>query len=113
MTFDAVVAHTLVSHVDDPRMVLQEAARVVKPGGIVGFFDGDYASMTFTLADPEQTRQYDEALINAIVTSPRVMRYMPRLLREAGLEMVRVFASVMAEVGQADFWRSVCSHSRS
>jgi hypothetical protein len=34
------------------------------------------------------------------------MRYMPRLLREAGLEMVRVFAYVMAEVGQADFWRS-------
>jgi ubiquinone/menaquinone biosynthesis C-methylase UbiE len=105
-TFDAVVAHTLVSHVDDLRVVLQEAARVVKPGGMVGLFDGDYASMTFTLADPEQTHQYDEALIHAIVTSPRGMRYMPRLLREAGLEMVRVFAYVMAEVGQADFWRS-------
>ena len=48
-TFDAVVAHTLVSHVDDLRVVLQEAARVVKPGGVVGLFAGDYASMTFTL----------------------------------------------------------------
>ena len=31
-TFDAVVAHTLVSHVDDPLLVVKEAARVVKRG---------------------------------------------------------------------------------
>ena len=32
-SFDAVVAHTLVSHVRDPLAVLGEAARVVRPGG--------------------------------------------------------------------------------
>jgi len=105
-TFDAVIAHTLVSHVDDPLTVLKEAARVVRPGGMVGIFDGDFASMTFTLPDTEKTRQYDEAIINGIVTSPRVMRMMPRLLREAGLQMVRVFPYVMADVGKADFWLS-------
>jgi ubiquinone/menaquinone biosynthesis C-methylase UbiE len=31
-TFEAVVAHTLVSHVDDPLLVVKEAARVVKRG---------------------------------------------------------------------------------
>src|SRR5687768_16924244 len=31
--FDAVIAHTLVSHVDDPAAVIREAARVAKPGG--------------------------------------------------------------------------------
>jgi ubiquinone/menaquinone biosynthesis C-methylase UbiE len=105
-TFDAVIAHTLVSHVDDPITVLKEAARVVRPGGMVGIFDGDFASMTFTLPDTEKTRQYDEAIINGIVTSPRAMRMMPRLLREAGLQMVRVFPYVMADVGKADFWLS-------
>jgi ubiquinone/menaquinone biosynthesis C-methylase UbiE len=39
--FDAVVAHTLLSHVADPHMVLKEAARVVRPGGSVVIFDGD------------------------------------------------------------------------
>ena len=32
-SFDAVVAHTLISHVRDPLTVLAEAARVVRPGG--------------------------------------------------------------------------------
>lgn len=39
--FDAVVAHTLVNHVDDPRAVIGEAARVVRRGGMVGGLSGD------------------------------------------------------------------------
>jgi SAM-dependent methyltransferase len=105
-TFDAVVAHTLVSHVDDPSAVIREAARVVRPGGMVGIFDGDYASLTFGHADPGQGKAYDEALINAVVTSPRVMRQMPRLLRAAGLELVASFPYVVTEIGKADFWLS-------
>ncbi len=105
-TFDAVVAHTLVSHVAEPLAVLKEAARVVKPGGLIGLFDGDYASLTFALANPEQGKKYDEKLISAIVTSPYVMRQMPRLIREARLEMVRSFSYVMTEIGEADFWLS-------
>jgi SAM-dependent methyltransferase len=104
--FDAVVAHTLLSHVDDPLVVLKEAARVVKPGGMVGLFDGDYASLTFGHADPDRGKAYDEAAIKAVVTSPRVMRQMPRLLRAAGLELVACFPHVLAEIGKADFWLS-------
>ncbi len=103
-TFDAVVAHTLVSHVDDPSAVIGEAARVVRPGGMVGIFDGDYASLTFGHADPSKGKVYDDALINAVVTSPRVMRQMPRLLRAAGLELVASFPYVLTEIGKADFW---------
>jgi ubiquinone/menaquinone biosynthesis C-methylase UbiE len=105
-SFDAVVAHTLVSHVQEPLTVLREAARVVKPGGLITIFDGDYASITFALEDPVQSKKYDEALISAIVTSPRVMRQMPRLIQQAGLEMVRTFPYIMAEVGEGDFWLS-------
>jgi ubiquinone/menaquinone biosynthesis C-methylase UbiE len=102
--FDAVVAHTIVSHVDDPLLVVKEAARVVKRGGTVGFFDGDYASITFDYPDPAKGKWYDEAIISAIVTSPRVMRQMPRLLSQAGLEPVASFQHVLAEIGNADFW---------
>ena len=34
-TFDAVIAHTLISHVTEPTTVLREMARVVRPGGTV------------------------------------------------------------------------------
>jgi ubiquinone/menaquinone biosynthesis C-methylase UbiE len=104
--FDAVVAHTLVSHVKETLTVLKEAGRLVKPGGLIAVFDGDYASMTFALDDPVQSKRHDEALIKAVVTSPRVMRQMPRLIQQAGLEMVRTFPYIMAEVGKGNFWLS-------
>jgi ubiquinone/menaquinone biosynthesis C-methylase UbiE len=102
--FDAVIAHTLISHVDDPLAVLKEAARVVRPGNLIGIFDGDYASMTFSHEDPVEGRKYEDAIHGAIITNPRVMRDMPRLLREAKLELVKTFSYVLAEVGKADFW---------
>jgi ubiquinone/menaquinone biosynthesis C-methylase UbiE len=102
--FDGVVAHTLVSHVESPAAVLAEAARIAKPGASIGIFDGDYASLTFGNPDSEQGKRDDEAVIAAIVTNPRVMREMPVLAREAGLELVASFPYVLAEVGKADFW---------
>lgn len=103
-SFEAVVAHTLVSHVDDPGGVVNEAARVVKQNGMVGIFDGDYASLTFSNGDPRKGKEYDEAINKAIITNPRVMRQMPYLLRDAGLELVTSFSYVLADIGKADFW---------
>jgi hypothetical protein len=62
--------------------------------------------------NPAKGRCYDEALISAIVSSPRVMRQMPRLLSEAGLEFVASFQHVLAEIGNADFWLSALESFR-
>jgi ubiquinone/menaquinone biosynthesis C-methylase UbiE len=102
--FDAAVAHTLFSHLDDPHAVLGEMARVVKPGGRLAIFDGDYASMTFAGDDPVKSKANDETIIGAIVTNPLVMRRMPQMLREAGLRLDAAFAYVLADIGRADFW---------
>lgn len=104
--FDAVVAHTLLSHVGDPSAVLSEAKRVVKPGGLVGVFDGDYASVTFEQNDPEKAKADEEKVISAVITQPRVMRQLPRLGKNVGLELVKTYPYVLAEVGNADFWMS-------
>lgn len=102
--FDAVVVHTLLSHLDAPLTVLLEAARVMKPGARIGIFDGDYASMAFGHADPLKSKSDDEKVIRTLVASPWVMRQMPRLLRSAGLEPVAAFSHVLAEIGRAEFW---------
>ena len=104
--FDAVIAHTLLSHVDDPRSVLQEMKRLVRPGGMIAVFDGDYASMTFGNADSERGQALDRAVISGVVTSPYVMRLMPRMLKDVGLELTTTLSNVLAEVGRADFWAS-------
>jgi len=97
--FDLVLAHTLVSHVPDPKRVVQEAARVVRPGGAVVIFDGDYATMTFGV-----DREMDEKIISGVIANPRVMRGMPQLLREVGLKLVGSRGWVLTEIGRADFF---------
>lgn len=102
--FDAVVAHTLVSHVEDQLGVMKEIARMVRPGGRVAIFDGDYASLTYGGGDPATAKAIDETIINALVTNPRVMREMPQLLRDCGLTLLASFAHVVADIGKADFF---------
>ncbi len=103
-SFDAVIAHTLISHVADPRAVLAEMRRVVRPGGTVSVFDGDYASLTFGQPDPVQGKRDDEAIQGAVVAQPRIMRQMPALLREADLTLLTGLPSVVADIGTADFF---------
>ena len=48
----------------------------------------------------------DRAVQRGIVAQPRVMRAMPRLLKEAGLDLNWSRAYVVADIGRADFWAS-------
>ena len=102
-SFDAVVAHTLVSHVRDQLAVLWQAARVVRPGGAVAIFDGDYASLTFGCTDAKLGQAMESAVQSMIMSSPRVMRSLPRLLPKAGLRLVATQAHVYAEAGSSSF----------
>ena len=102
-SFDTVVAHTLVSHVRNPLAVLAEAARVVRPGGYLAVFDGDYASLTFGCSDPRLGEAVEPALQATIMSSPRVMREIPRLLPKAGLRLIATQAHVYAEAGSSTF----------
>lgn len=103
-SLDAVVAHTLLSHVDDPGAVLREIYRILKPGATAAIFDGDFASMTFGSSDPEQGKRDEQTIINAIVTQPRVMRQMPELVLQAGLKLGTSFSYVIADIGEMDYW---------
>jgi ubiquinone/menaquinone biosynthesis C-methylase UbiE len=102
-SFDVAVAHTLVSHVRDPLAVLAEAARVVRPGGLVAIFDGDYASLTFGCSDVALGRAMEAALQSVIMSAPHVMRSLPRLLPLAGLRLADTRAHVYAEAGSSTF----------
>jgi len=102
-SFDAAVAHTLLSHVRDPLAVLAQAARVVRPGGSVAIFDGDYGSFTFGSSDPELGQAMERAIQSMIMSSPRVMRELPRLLPKAGLRLTGALSHVYAEAGSSSF----------
>jgi hypothetical protein len=46
----------------------------------------------------------DAAIIATVVSKPRVMRELPRLLLEAGLERVETIGNVYADVGTGAFF---------
>jgi len=45
-SFDLAVLHTVVSHAPDPPGMLAQAFRVLRPGGTLAVFDGDYNTMS-------------------------------------------------------------------
>jgi SAM-dependent methyltransferase len=102
--FDAVIAHTTVSHVRDLAATLAEAVRVLKPGGTLAVFDGDYASLTFGHPDHQLAFAMEEGLRAVMVAHPRSMRDLPRLLHAAGLELLETLPSVLAETGRGSFF---------
>jgi 2-polyprenyl-3-methyl-5-hydroxy-6-metoxy-1,4-benzoquinol methylase len=101
--FDAAIAHTLISHVDDPLAVTREVAACVRPGGTVAIFDADFASWTY---GGTAGRQLAEATVAGIVTNPHVMRELPRIAQDAGLELVAARPYVLSEVGKASFFEA-------
>ncbi len=105
-SFDAVIAHTLISHVTEPETVVREMARLVRPGGVVAIFDGDYASMTYALPDHEFARLMDVALVTASFNNPRVMRELPRLMPRLGLTLRHAWGDAVVEIGSASYFKS-------
>jgi SAM-dependent methyltransferase len=105
-TFDVVIAHTLISHVTAPLVVLGEMARVVRPGGTVVIFDGDYASLTYAFPDHGFGHQMDVALANATFNNPRIMRDLPRLLPESGLQLTAAWGDAVVEIGSGSYFKS-------
>ncbi len=105
--FDAVIAHTVISHVTDPATVLKEACRVLKPKGTLVVFDGDYASLTYGFDDVEMGRRVDWALARTVFNNPVVMRHMSELLVTAGFELTEILADLVSEIGQGSYFRSM------
>jgi hypothetical protein len=110
-SFDAVLPHTLVSHVDDPAAVMEKP---LASSSLVAWLSSSTAIMDrwrsaptiqqIGTHDPAEGMTMDAAIIASVSASPRVMRSMPYLLRTAGLTLEASMAHVLAEIGQADYW---------
>ena len=101
-SFDVVIADTLISHVVDPDKVTGEIARVLKPDGIAVIFDGDYTSLSFAYPpDPGLGKAMDEALRLTAYTNPNIMRDLPRMLRDHEMELIKIEAHALVEIGTA------------
>lgn len=83
-SFDIVIAHTVYSHLLDPKGALAEAWRVLKPGGQLVVFDGDFATLGVALFDGDPLQSAVAAVLRNMVHAPYIMRRLPVLAVAAG-----------------------------
>jgi ubiquinone/menaquinone biosynthesis C-methylase UbiE len=108
-TFDACGAATVLQHVSDPAGVLQEMARVLRPGGRMAVLEFDHATTFLDSRDPETTRVICDTATDAFVQG-WMGRQLPRLLRQAGLHDVSVEPTTVMgsfDIGQLILGRHV------
>jgi ubiquinone/menaquinone biosynthesis C-methylase UbiE len=89
-TFDLVVCHTTLCHVPDPDTILHEAVRVLRPGGCLAVFDGDYATGTLATGAGDPLEVCAEAFRTHFIHDPWLVRRLPRLLQATGVQLQRI-----------------------
>ena len=88
--FDLVIAHTVYSHLVDPREALAEAKRVLRPGGQLVIFDGDFTTLTVALFEGDPLQAAAGAVLRNLVHAPYIMRRLPALVTAAGFSLQSV-----------------------
>jgi ubiquinone/menaquinone biosynthesis C-methylase UbiE len=96
-TFDVVVFDSVLSHIARPGQALAEAFRVLRPGGVVGVFDGDYATTTVALGDQDPLQACADATMAHSVTDRWLVRRLPALACECGFGSIRFRSHGFAE----------------
>lgn len=104
--FDVALAITVILHVADPLRVVKELARVTRAGGRVGVQDQDFGLVGAAHPDRALTDRILDGVAARIYEEPYSGRRLPALLREAGLEQVRVLADVYQDTALTAFSRA-------
>lgn len=104
---DMVLMHTLLCHVPGPEDVVQEAWRVLKPGGVLAICDGDYDTATAQIADFDPLDQLIRFMIDQNATNLWVMRQISGMLRDVGFELGRRRGHAYVAEGDATYFLTV------
>jgi arsenite methyltransferase len=105
--FDTVVAHTVFSHLAEPEAALAESFRVLRPGGRLAVFDGDYATNTVALFDGDPLQAAMAMAQRNLIHDPYIMRRLAGLARTAGFRVHGIEAHGYVQTDQPDYLLSL------
>lgn len=100
-SFDAVVFATTLCHVPDPASALAEARRVVRSGGSLLVYEGDYSTATVGLSAHDPLQACVEAGVARMVNDPWIVRRLRPLVAAAGFDVGELRGHGYVEVAAA------------
>jgi ubiquinone/menaquinone biosynthesis C-methylase UbiE len=104
--FDVTLAVTVLLHVADAAGVVREMARVTRAGGRVAVQDQDFGTLAVTHPDRALTARILDGVVDRVYEEPHSGRRLPELLREAGLERVRLATDVYQDTALEPYTRT-------
>ena len=105
-SFDAAIVHTTLCHVPNPESLLQEAYRVLKPGGWIAVFDGDYATATVATGNYDPLETCINAFRDGFVHDQWLVRRLPLMIQSAGFDVIRTRSHGYVEAGKGGYMLS-------
>jgi ubiquinone/menaquinone biosynthesis C-methylase UbiE len=105
--FDVAVFHTTLCHLSDPTGAMQEARRVLKAGGWLAVFDGDYASTTLGTGDLDPLQLCAESFREFFIHDSWLARRFPTLAEATGFTVISYRSHSYVEHVNPDYMMTI------
>lgn len=101
---DRIHTDRVLQHVAHPDVVIGEAARVLRPGGIAAFAEPDWDTLLIDFPEPATPIAYRRFITDRVVRNSRIGRQLPGLCERTGLQPARVIpvTAVFRDTAEAD-----------
>ena len=101
--FDVVVFHTCLTHVLEPARALAEAFRVLRSGGQVAIFDGDFSTMSVAIGDHDPLQACIDAVVAGLVNDRWLVRRLPAVVKASGFRLERLDSHGFLQTSTPDY----------
>jgi ubiquinone/menaquinone biosynthesis C-methylase UbiE len=105
--FDVAVFHTTLCHLSDPKGAMQEAHRVLKRGGCLAVFDGDYASTTLGTGDLDPLQICADSFREFFIHDSWLARRFPTLAEATGFKVMSYRSHSYTESANPDYMLTI------